>query len=90
MYRLWLMSELFGPRRFVSRHWCGFSEADDYKDREADLQKSWRDQKTFLQQFSTQELFQILKLALFLRSTARWAITAEGNGLGGTLYTCRS
>ncbi|KAN0073614.1 hypothetical protein V8E55_012221 [Tylopilus felleus] len=73
---------------FSWRHWCGFSEADDYKDREADLQKSWRDQKTFLQQFSTQELFQILKLALFLRSTARWAITAEGNGLGGTLYTC--
>ena len=87
MYRIWLMSALYGPRRFVPRRW---SSDEDY-DRESDLDKSWKDQKTFLQQFSTQELFQIRQIVQFLVfSTAFWAVTAEGGGLGGTLETCGS
>ena len=78
------MSVLYGPRRF----W--FSD-EDTDDPESVLDNSWKDQKTFLQQFSSQELFQIHKLALFLvYSTAGWAVIAEGSGLGGTQYTCRS
>jgi hypothetical protein len=57
------MSVLYGPRRFVPGM-C-FS-AEDYRDRLSGLDKSWKDQKTFLQQFSSQELFQIRQLAQFL------------------------
>ena len=82
------MSVLYGPRRFVPGM-C--TSEEDYGDRLSDLDKNGKDQKTFLQQFSSQELFQIHKLALFLvYSTAAWAVTAEGRGLGGTQYTCRS
>ena len=80
------MSVLFGPRRFDSRH----SFIEDVYDTESVLKESWKDQKTFLQQFSSQELFQIHKSALFIQSTANWAVTAEGNGLRGTQYTCWS
>ena len=85
MYRIWLMSVLYGPRRFVPMGW-----SSDH-DREAVLDKSWKDQKTFLQQFSSQELFQIRQLAQFLVfSTAGWAVTAEGTGMNNTRYTCGS
>ena len=61
MYRIWLMSVLYGPRRFVPRG--SFSDEDSHN-RESDLDESWKDQKTFLRQFSSQELFQIRRLAL--------------------------
>ena len=87
MYRIWLMSVLFGPRRFVSR--LGLADTSLY--RKSDLAKSWKDQKTFLQKFSSQELFQIQKLAQFLTSTAEWAVVAEGDDdLRGTWHSCQS
>ena len=86
MYRIWLVFVLYGPRRFVPSRW--FSD-DDADDRESDLD-SWEDQKTFLQQFSSQELFQICKIAWFLISTAGWAVIAEGCALGGTQELCKS
>jgi hypothetical protein len=75
------MSVLYGPRRFVPKRW---SSDEDHRDRESDLNKSWKDQKTFLQQFSSQELFQIRQLNGFLCLTAEWAVTAEGTGLSFT------
>jgi hypothetical protein len=86
MYRIWLLSVLYGPRRFVPGM-CDSEE--DYRDRESDLHKSWKDQKIFLERFSSQELFQIRQLNGFLGLTAGWAVTAEGRGLGGTRETCR-
>ncbi|KAF8554851.1 hypothetical protein OG21DRAFT_1484310 [Imleria badia] len=82
MYRIWLMSVFFGRR---SASTLGLADEDFYP--ESILEESWKVQKTFLQQFSSQELFQIHKSALFLQSTAEWAVTAEGNGLGGTRDT---
>lgn len=82
------MSVLFGPRRFVPRRWS-FNSQDDCVNKIEALKKSWEDQKTFLQQFSSQELFQIHKSALFLSFTAEWAVIAEGRGLGGTRDTCQ-
>ncbi|KAF8129967.1 hypothetical protein EV363DRAFT_1493872 [Boletus edulis] len=76
MYRIWLMSVLFGPRRFAPQ------PADEI--RESELRKSWKDQKYFLQPFSSQELFQIDRLTKFLIWTAQWAVTAEEIGLKGT------
>ena len=87
MYRIWLMSVLYGPRRFVP----GTNlSVEDYRARLSDLDKSWKDQKTFLEQFSSQELFQIRKLAFFLVMTGVWAVTAEGSDLSGTRLTCWS
>ncbi|KAF8129965.1 hypothetical protein EV363DRAFT_1337116 [Boletus edulis] len=76
MYRLWLMSVLFGPRRFMSRLTRSYDEL--IQNRELELEKSWEDQKTFLEQFPSQELLQIRKLAWFLLLTATWAVIAEG------------
>lgn len=77
MYRIWLVSVLFG-----SRYVDGF---DDYSEEYPEgcglqLEESWKDQKSFLQQFSTQELFQIDCLARYLVFTANWATTAEDDG----------
>jgi hypothetical protein len=85
MYRIWLMSVLFGPRRFVSR----LGLADKNLHLKSDLDKSWKDQKTILKQFSSQELFQIYKLTPFLTSTAQWAVKAEGD-LIPTRHDCQS
>ncbi|KAF8435341.1 hypothetical protein L210DRAFT_3550884 [Boletus edulis BED1] len=74
MYRLWLMSVLFGPRRFMLTR----SYDELIQNRELELEKSWEDQKTFLEQFPSQELLQIRKLAWFLLLTATWAVIAEG------------
>jgi hypothetical protein len=77
MYRIWLVSVLFG-----SRYVDGF---DDYSEEYPEgcglqLEESWKDQKSFLQQFSTQEVFQIDCLARYLVFTANWATTAEDDG----------
>ncbi|KAG6371803.1 hypothetical protein JVT61DRAFT_9158 [Boletus reticuloceps] len=47
------------------------------------LIKSWDDQKSILQQFSTPELFQIDRLTGFLSWIAQWVVIAERNGLKG-------
>ncbi|KAH0835520.1 hypothetical protein J3R83DRAFT_9206 [Lanmaoa asiatica] len=90
MYRIWLMSVLYGPRRFVPT--LGFTNDSEEEElsnsSEPDVFKSWKDQKFFLQQFSSsQELFQIRKVAIFLVFIATWSVTAEGGELGGTRAT---
>ena len=82
MDRIWLMSVLFGPRRFGSRP----SLANKIQ---SDLEKSWKDQKIFLQKFSTPELFQIDNLVMFLTSIASWSTTAEGRDSGIKREKCQ-
>ena len=87
MYRIWLMSVPFGPRRFVAQF--GGSANEHIRGCDSKLKKSWKDQKSFLLQFSLQELLQIDRLTWFLISTADWAVTAEETGLSNTRDTCQ-
>ncbi|KAG9308025.1 hypothetical protein JVU11DRAFT_12677 [Chiua virens] len=88
LYRAWLMSVLYGPRRFAPpKRFFNDSYEDQSKEwgkKLADLNKSKKEQKAFLQQYSSQELLQICKVARFLVLTAGWGVYAEGRGLGGT------
>ncbi|KAF8435337.1 hypothetical protein L210DRAFT_3550868 [Boletus edulis BED1] len=83
IYRIWLMSVHFKPHPLTLKP--GGSAGEHARDRNSELRKSWDDQKSFLQQFSTQELFQIDRLTGFLSWIAQWAVTAERNGLKGPM-----
>ncbi|KAF9243105.1 hypothetical protein BU15DRAFT_43270 [Melanogaster broomeanus] len=73
MYRIWIMSTLYG--------------AGSASDGQRPLGASFGEQKAFLQHFTSHELVQISKIAMFLQSTAGWAIFAEGKVVG-SLEVC--
>ncbi|KAF9235397.1 hypothetical protein BU15DRAFT_51483 [Melanogaster broomeanus] len=70
MYRIWIMSTLYGHG------------ASSTSNGQPVLAASFGEQKAFLQQFTSQELVQISKVAIFLQSTASWAIFAERKLIG--------